>query len=87
MTIKSSVLRQGAKGKLLYAIVYNRRDNRGRFIYQNTEYVNAIDVGDAKFQFLSAFYSLRERPQIEIVGIAPAVGFFTTDEHGDNVIT
>lgn len=77
-------------GKRLYAIAYERRvgyvkngERRYRWVPE-IEYLHATDEGDARLQYFQS-----ELPQVmqetRVVGVAPVIGYFVNDNHGDDI--
>ncbi len=70
-------------GKKLYAIAYEYRVARGKWLPE-IDYLHAVDDGDARLQFF-----LSETPEVmretRVVGIAPVIGYFVNDNHGDDI--
>jgi hypothetical protein len=72
--------------KKLYAIAYEYRLGRGRNRKwcADIDYLHATDAGDARLQYLNS-----EPPQVmrevRIVGIAPVLGYFVNDNHGEKL--
>ena len=70
-------------GKRLYAIAYEYRVRRGKWVPE-IDYLHATDDGDARLQFFQS-----ESPAImretRIVGIAPVIGHYVHDNHGEAV--
>lgn len=77
-------------GKKLYAIAYEYRleyvvngEKRRKWVPE-IDYLHAIDDGDARLQYLQS-----EPPSVmretRIVGVAPVIGYFVNDSHGDDV--
>lgn len=79
--IPSKVLTKAADGKLLYAIAYNER-LAGEW-QPGIMHVHAADLLEAKFHFWGA---VLKPGNIDLIGIAPAIGYKVLDNHGDKLI-
>ncbi len=88
-----SILQKTATGKILYAICYEYQlpatqwRNRGDFRDWKTgiEYMHADSDGEVRIMFMNSQDPKFQR-QCRIVGIAPAVGFHSADDHGEKLI-
>jgi len=74
-----------ASGKQLYAISYIYMVSpgvwKGDFLY-----VHASDAGDARLQyFQSNDPEVLQRRHVRIEGVAPVIGYFVNDAHGDDL--
>lgn len=61
--------------KPLYAVAFVYCGKEIKF-----EYLHAADANEARYQFCCAH---RSRRRYNIIDIAPAVGYFVEDNHGD----
>jgi hypothetical protein len=80
----SSLIHTSASGKQLYAIAYmylvRPGEWKGDFLY-----VHAVDADDARLQYYrSNDPDMLQRRRVQITGVAPVIGYFADDEHGDN---
>lgn len=80
----SAILRkQQSSGKYLYAVAYEVY-RRGVLVRGDIEYLHAEDTLHAGNQFKLAHPN---RNTHHIVGVAPAIGFFVEDNHGEVLST
>jgi len=68
--------------KILYCIAYNLWSQGNVWVPQK-DYTHAVDVGEARWTFFQDLQSNRKR--VIIVGIAPVLGYFVDDNHGDKL--
>lgn len=76
-----NILNTSANGRVLYAIAFNKRTPRGWV--PDTVYLHAEDQGDAAVKFFRVRWG--KRGSVNVVGIAPVVGFKVLDEHGESL--
>jgi hypothetical protein len=67
-------------GRPLYAIAFNIKKN-GRWCPHPVEYVHAQDQATARNIAIRSF----PNNQIDIIAVAPAIGFFVEDNHGEKL--
>ncbi len=67
-------------GRPLYAIAFNIKKN-GRWCPHPVEYVHAPDQATARNIAIRSFPKF----QIDIIAVAPAIGFFVEDNHGEKL--
>ena len=65
----------------LYAVAVERIDRRGN-VHPAIEYLKADSTPHARAQFC---LSEPNRRTCRIVGVAPAIGYFVDDNHGDKL--
>lgn len=71
------------KGKLIYAVCVEVCDKNGEVKKSVIEYIHATDYVNANWSYRSAHSNALVSGKIRIVDIAPAVGWFVQDEHGE----
>lgn len=79
----SDLLKRTPSGKLLFAIAYEYRVTMGVWAPAML-YVHAVDAADARVQYLQSEY-LENQKHMRLVGIAPVIGYFVHDNHGDKL--
>lgn len=78
----SRVLTVNSEGKMLYAIYAERRSRRGN-VDPQILHVHAKNEGEARWIFSQD----SDYRKYIIIAVAPAVGFFVEDNHGDILVT
>lgn len=78
----SKVYQKVASGKILYAIAYNYKEKATRTWIPALLYLHAVDIQDARLQFL---HGETEHERMNVIGIAPVVGFFANDDNADSI--
>lgn len=68
-------------GRPLYAIAFNIKRGRHWFPHP-VEYVHAEDAATARNIAIRSF-----KEQIDIIAVAPAIGFHVADNHGERLVT
>jgi hypothetical protein len=76
-----SVLTVNSEGKTLYAICVEKHNRRGQ-VLPDIIYVHASNDGEARW----IFGQDSDYRQFKIIAVAPAVGYFVADNHGDVLI-
>lgn len=81
----SELLRKSRSGKVLYAIAYMFTPRpgvwKGDFLY-----VHAEDAGEARLIYLrSEDPEMLQKKNVTITGVAPVIGYFVNDEHGESL--
>ncbi len=69
--------------RLLYAIAYEYRVKRGKWV-PDMDYLHANDAGDARWWFFQSEPPETFR-QVNVVGVAPVIGYFVNDNHGEDL--
>ncbi len=69
--------------RLLYAIAYEYRVKRGVW-KPDIDYLHAVDDKDAHFAFFQS-ESPQVMRQVKVVGVAPVIGYFVDDKHGEQL--
>jgi hypothetical protein len=80
---KMSEAPKGEKGKILYAVCVEVLDKAGEVKKSVIEYIHATDYVNANWSYRAAHSNALVMGKIRIVDIAPAVGWFVQDEHGE----
>lgn len=80
---KLSEAPKGEKGKILYAVCVEVLDKNGQVKKSVIEYIHATDYVNANWSYRTAHSTALVSGKIQIVDIAPAVGWFVQDEHGE----
>jgi len=80
---KMSEAPKGENGKILYAVCVEVLDENGQVKKSVIEYIHATDYVNANWSYRTAHSSALVNGKIQIVDIAPAVGWFVQDEHGE----
>ena len=77
------IIQKNAKGETLYAISWCRRapSVEGGWRLMPVEYCHAPDDGRARAIFAASHNGRRDK----VIAIAPAVGFFVDDNHGEKL--
>jgi hypothetical protein len=70
-------------GRQLYAVCVEKLDARGEVKESVIEYIHATDYVNANWSYRAAHSNALVLGKIRIVDIAPAVGWFVQDEHGE----
>lgn len=78
----SPVLTVDSDGKILYAICVEKVNRRSGKVIPDIIYVHAANVGEARWIFAQD----PDYRQFKIIAVAPAVGYFVADNHGDVLI-
>ena len=79
--IDSTVIKKSGSGKIFFAIAYEF------WVKGNTWepaflYLHAMDAGDARLQFFAS-EPTKMHKRMNIVGIAPVIGYHVNDDNGD----
>lgn len=67
----------------LFAVVFNRRVRRGGvwgWVPAKPRYMKCPDAATARATVIRS-----EKCRVDIIGVAPAVGFFVEDNHGEKL--
>lgn len=70
-------------GRQMYAVCVEVLDSRGEVRKSVIEYIHATDYVNANWSYRTAHSTALVTGKIRIVDIAPAVGWFVQDEHGE----
>jgi hypothetical protein len=80
---KMSEAPKSEKGKILYAVCIEVMNKQGEVAKSVIEYIHATDYVNANWSYRTAHSNALMLGKIRIVDIAPAVGWFVQDEHGE----
>lgn len=70
-------------GKTLFAVAFNKKVRvRGRWgwVPGGIRYTHAVDAATARANVIKS-----EKCLLDIIGVAPAIGYFVNDNHGDKL--
>ena len=71
-------------GKTLYCIAYTFWSPKRQTWISQMEYTHAVDVEEARLTFFQSETSGVMR-RVNLVGIAPVIGYLVNDNHGDSL--
>jgi hypothetical protein len=80
---KVTETQKGSDGKILYAVCVEVYDKAGEVKKTVVEYIHATDYVNANWSYRTAHSSALIKGKIRIVDIAPAIGWFVEDSHGE----
>ena len=79
---ESKLIPKTKSGKILYSIAYNYLEAKTKNWIPALLYLHAEDIEDARLQF---FRGETEHARMNVVGIAPVIGYFAEDDNADVV--